>query len=59
LRYVPNEVVTFRDGKYLTLGEVFESLKLTGERRQETAAGDYLAHYRLVQYSMHITTRIV
>ena len=30
LRYVPNEVVTFRDGKYLTLGEVFESLKLTG-----------------------------
>lgn len=31
LRYVPNEVVTFRDGKYLTLGEVFESLKLTGK----------------------------
>ena len=30
LRYVPNEVVTFRDGKHLTLGEVFESLKLTG-----------------------------
>ena len=30
LRYVPHEVVTYRDGKYLTLGEVFESLKLTG-----------------------------
>lgn len=30
LRHVPNEIVTFRDGKYLTLGEVFESLKLTG-----------------------------
>ena len=30
LRHVPHEIVTFRDGKYLTLGEVFESLKLTG-----------------------------
>jgi AMP deaminase len=29
LRYVPNEIVTFRDDKHLTLGEVFESLKLT------------------------------
>jgi len=26
----PGEVVIFRDGKYLTLQEVFESLKLTG-----------------------------
>lgn len=25
-------MVIFRDGKYLTLKEVFESLKLTGER---------------------------
>ena len=32
LRYVPNEVVTYRDGKHLTLGEVFESLKLTGDK---------------------------
>ena len=29
LRYVPKDVVIFRDDKYLTLGEVFESLKLT------------------------------
>lgn len=30
LRKEPDEVVIFRDGKYLTLKEVFESLKLTG-----------------------------
>ena len=30
LRKEPNELVIFRDGKYLTLAEVFESLKLTG-----------------------------
>ncbi|GLC55501.1 hypothetical protein PLESTB_000994400 [Pleodorina starrii] len=30
LRKEPDEVVIFRDGKYLTLQEVFESLKLTG-----------------------------
>ena len=30
LRKEPGEVVIFRDGKYLTLQEVFESLKLTG-----------------------------
>ncbi len=30
LRKEPNEVVIFRDGKYLTLKEVFESLNLTG-----------------------------
>lgn len=29
LRHVPNEVVVFRDGKFLTLGEVFKSLRLT------------------------------
>lgn len=29
LRVLPNEVVTFRDGKNLTLGEVFQSLGLT------------------------------
>ena len=29
LRYTPNEVVIFRDGKHLTLGEVFKSLNLT------------------------------
>ena len=29
LKTVPNEVVIFRDGKFLTLGEVFKSLKLT------------------------------
>ncbi|CAM8912762.1 unnamed protein product [Rhodiola kirilowii] len=30
LRKEPDEVVIFRDGKYLTLKEVFESLELTG-----------------------------
>ncbi len=30
LRKEPDEVVIFRDGKYLTLMEVFESLNLTG-----------------------------
>ena len=30
LRKEPGELVIFRDGKYLTLQEVFESLKLTG-----------------------------
>ncbi|MEW5306281.1 MAG: hypothetical protein WDW36_008755 [Sanguina aurantia] len=30
LRKEPDEVVIFRDGKYLTLKEVFESLKMTG-----------------------------
>ena len=30
LRKEPDEVVIFRDGKYLTLREVFESLSLTG-----------------------------
>lgn len=30
LRKEPHEVVIFRDGKYLTLQEVFESLSLTG-----------------------------
>ncbi|KAL4199953.1 hypothetical protein AMTRI_Chr03g53920 [Amborella trichopoda] len=30
LRKEPDEVVIFRDGKYLTLSEVFESLDLTG-----------------------------
>ncbi|KAK9824634.1 hypothetical protein WJX72_011865 [[Myrmecia] bisecta] len=30
LRKEPDEVVIFRDGKYLTLKEVFESLRLTG-----------------------------
>ena len=30
LRKEPHEVVIFRDGKYLTLAEVFESLSLTG-----------------------------
>ena len=30
LRKEPDEVVIFRDGKYLTLREVFQSLKLTG-----------------------------
>jgi len=30
LRKEPDEVVIFRDGKYLTLSEVFHSLKLTG-----------------------------
>lgn len=30
LRKEPDEVVIFRDGKWLTLKEVFESLKLTG-----------------------------
>lgn len=30
LRKEPGEVVIFRDGKYLTLLEVFESLNLTG-----------------------------
>jgi AMP deaminase len=29
LRYTPHEVVTYRDGRYLTLGEVFQSLHLT------------------------------
>ena len=29
LRTVPNEVVIYRDGKHLTLGDVFKSLKLT------------------------------
>jgi len=29
LKCVPNEVAVFRDGKFLTLGEVFVSLKLT------------------------------
>ena len=29
LRHTPNEVVIFRDGKHLTLGEVFKSLNLT------------------------------
>lgn len=31
LRKEPDEVVIFRDGKYLTLMEVFESLHLTGK----------------------------
>ena len=30
LRKEPDEVVIFRDGKYMTLKEVFESLDLTG-----------------------------
>lgn len=30
LRKEPDEVVIFRDGKYLTLKEVFESLNMTG-----------------------------
>jgi AMP deaminase len=30
LRKEPDEVVIFRDGKWLTLREVFESLNLTG-----------------------------
>jgi AMP deaminase len=30
LKKEPDEVVIFRDGKYLTLKEVFESLKLSG-----------------------------
>ena len=30
LKKEPHEVVIFRDGKYLTLQEVFESLSLTG-----------------------------
>ncbi len=30
LRKEPDEVVIFRDGKYLTLREVFESLQMTG-----------------------------
>eukprot|EP00803_Ostreobium_quekettii_P008377 evm.model.scf_907.2 EVM.evm.TU.scf_907.2 scf_907:13163-20301(+) len=30
LRKEPDEIVIFRDGKYLTLAEVFESLQLTG-----------------------------
>ena len=30
LKKRPHEVVIFRDGKYLTLQEVFESLQLTG-----------------------------
>jgi AMP deaminase len=30
LRKEPDEIVIFRDGKYLTLKEVFESLDLTG-----------------------------
>ena len=30
LKKRPHEVVIFRDGKYLTLQEVFESLRLTG-----------------------------
>jgi len=30
LRKEPDQVVIFRDGKYLTLAEVFESLKMTG-----------------------------
>ena len=30
LRKEPDEVVIFRDGKYLTLREVFESLHMTG-----------------------------
>ena len=30
LKKEPNEVVIFRDGKWLTLREVFESLSLTG-----------------------------
>lgn len=30
LRKEPDEVVIFRDGKYLTLKEVFESLHLSG-----------------------------
>jgi hypothetical protein len=30
LRKEPDEVVIFRDGKYLTLREVFESLNMTG-----------------------------
>ena len=29
LKYFPNEIVVFRDGKFLTLGEVFKSLHLT------------------------------
>jgi AMP deaminase len=29
LKHVPNEIVVFRDGKFLTLGEVFKSLHLT------------------------------
>lgn len=29
LRYFPNEAVIFRDGRFLTLGEVFKSLNLT------------------------------
>ena len=30
LRKEPDEIVIFRDGKYLTLSEVFQSLQLTG-----------------------------
>ena len=37
LRKEPGEVVIFRDGKYLTLQEVFESLQLTGYALQPIA----------------------
>ncbi len=30
LRKEPDQVVIFRDGKFLTLAEVFESLQMTG-----------------------------
>ena len=51
LRYVPHEVVTYRDGKYLTLGEVFESLKLTG-RVGNMITLDYTAlHYTTLLYT--------
>ena len=38
LRKEPGEVVIFRDGKYLTLQEVFESLQLTGYALQPVPA---------------------
>ncbi len=34
MKKVPDEVVLFRDGKHLTLAEVFESINLHGVRPQ-------------------------
>ena len=39
LRKEPDEVVIFRDGKYLTLREVFESLQMTGCVRRTVRPG--------------------
>jgi hypothetical protein len=38
LRYYPQEVVIYRDDKLLTLGEVFQSLKV-GERGEVGVVG--------------------